>query len=83
MPDFAAYDAALGNRVDHGTAGCLGVLCGGGWIRAVRLHQVWPDLGRLDAVAEILQIGSLLAERPAAAGESAGIGSSSDDQGVT
>jgi len=60
MPDFAPYDAAPGNRVDDVAAICLGVLLGPGWPCAGRVHQMRPDLGRLAAIAKILQIGPFL-----------------------
>ena len=65
MPDFTPYDAAFGNRVDH-VAACAGIMRGRGRPCAQRLHQMRPDLGGLAAIAEILQIGPLLADRSVA-----------------
>jgi hypothetical protein len=64
MPDFAPYDAALGNRVDDVAANSLGLLPGRVGPCAQRVHQVRPDLGRLVANAEILQIGPFLEHDP-------------------
>jgi hypothetical protein len=56
MPDFALYDAALGNGVDDVASMCAGLLSGRAGPRAERMHQMRPDLGRLAERAEIVQI---------------------------
>jgi hypothetical protein len=56
MPDFGSYGGRCGECVDNVSAvgtdfrrGCHGAI-------AQRLHQMRANLGRLDAIAEILQI---------------------------
>ena len=61
MPDFARYDAMLGERVDDVASMCPDILPDRAWSGAERLHQVRPDLGRLAPRAEIVPIGSALA----------------------
>src|SRR4051794_7745775 len=63
MPDFARYDAMLGSGWYDVASVCPRVFAGGARPGAGRLHQMRPDLGRLAARAEIVQVGPALAGR--------------------
>jgi hypothetical protein len=60
MPDLEPYDDGWGEIFDVAALDCDD-LRGGYWLGAQRLYQMRADLGRLDAVAKILQVRSLLA----------------------
>jgi len=62
MPDLARYDATLGERVDDVASMCPDILPGRARSGTEWLHQVRTDLGRLAPWAEIVQIGSALAD---------------------
>ena len=62
MPDLEPYDGQHGEKNFYAY---IAALRGAYWHSFHRhctrwLHQMWSDLGRLDAGTEIMQIGSLL-----------------------
>ena len=63
MPDLRAYDGG-GEWAGHVQTIGIAFQRGRRGSCAQRLHQMWPDLGRLDAIAEILQVGPFLGHDP-------------------
>ena len=60
MPDLGPYDEGVGSRVDDVQAFSNDFWRGRHGARGQWMHQMRPDLGRLDA--EILQVGPFLAQ---------------------
>ena len=61
MPGSGPYDVLHGEQVGHVQTIGADSRRGRHGPRPQRLHQMRADLGRLDAIAEILQVGSFLA----------------------
>jgi hypothetical protein len=63
MPDLRRYARGFGGRISHVQAMGVDFERGRDGRCAQWLHQVRADLGRLAAIAEVLQIGSLLSRQ--------------------
>jgi hypothetical protein len=60
MPDLGSYDKGVAGADHHVQAFGTDFQRGRHGTCAQRLHQMRSDLGRLDAIAEVLQVGPFL-----------------------